>query len=54
MASFEFEKQSHRRLNPLTGDWVLVSPGRTARPWKGQTETAAAENIPAYDPQCYM
>jgi UDPglucose--hexose-1-phosphate uridylyltransferase len=54
VASFDFEKQSHRRLNPLTGDWVLVSPGRTARPWKGQNEMAASENVPAYDPQCYM
>ena len=33
---------------------MLVSPGRTARPWKGQTEPAAPENVPAYDPQCYM
>lgn len=54
MASFDFEKQSHRRRNQLTGDWVLVSPGRAARPWKGQTEAAAPENVPAYDPQCYM
>jgi UDPglucose--hexose-1-phosphate uridylyltransferase len=54
VASFDFEKQPNRRLNPLTGDWVLVSPGRTARPWKGQAEAAAPENVPAYDPQCYM
>ena len=54
MASFDFEKQSHRRLNPLTGDWILVSPGRTKRPWKGQTEAPPPENVPSYDPLCYM
>ena len=28
----------HRRLNPLTGEWLLVSPHRTERPWQGQIE----------------
>jgi UDPglucose--hexose-1-phosphate uridylyltransferase len=44
----------HRRLNPLTGEWLLVSPHRTQRPWQGQVETAPAEQRPAYDPSCYL
>jgi UDPglucose--hexose-1-phosphate uridylyltransferase len=45
---------SHRRLNRLTGEWVLVSPHRTARPWQGQVEEVAADQRPAYDPDCYL
>jgi UDPglucose--hexose-1-phosphate uridylyltransferase len=44
----------HRRLNPLTGDWVLVSPHRARRPWLGQIEKIPSENLPAYDPDCYL
>jgi UDPglucose--hexose-1-phosphate uridylyltransferase len=52
--SFDPEDHPHRRQNALTGQWVLVSPHRTRRPWLGQTETAPRERRPAYDPACAL
>jgi UDPglucose--hexose-1-phosphate uridylyltransferase len=44
----------HRRLNQLTGEWLLVSPQRTARPWQGQVEDPPRATRPAHDPDCYL
>ncbi len=49
-----FESNPHRRLNILTGEWVLVSPHRTKRPWQGKVEDLPADNRPSYDPKCYL
>jgi UDPglucose--hexose-1-phosphate uridylyltransferase len=50
----ELGQSPHRRYNPLTRDWVLVSPHRTQRPWQGQVERTAAPASLAYDPTCYL
>lgn len=52
--SFDPTEHPHRRRNLLTGEWVLVSPHRTKRPWQGQVEKSAADQRPAYDPTCYL
>ena len=44
----------HRRYNALTGDWTIVSPHRTQRPWQGQVERLPHAQSPSYDPTCYL
>lgn len=48
------QSDPHRRFNPLTREWVLVSPHRTERPWQGQTERQEPESATPYHPNCYL
>jgi UDPglucose--hexose-1-phosphate uridylyltransferase len=47
-------EQAHRRFNPLTREWVLVSPRRTERPWQGKEERLPYPPGVSYDPDCYL
>src|SRR5690606_37111765 len=50
----DFAEQPHKRKNLLTGEYILVSPHRSKRPWQGQVEDLAPDNRPEYDPKCYL
>jgi UDPglucose--hexose-1-phosphate uridylyltransferase len=54
MTAFDPLDHPHRRLDLLTGRWVLVSPHRARRPWQGETGDPAPRGGPAYDPACYL
>lgn len=54
MIPLDLNRQPHRRLNPLTREWVLVSPQRTQRPWLGKEEDSSPPVRPPYDPGCYL
>ena len=54
MSQAELFDAPHRRYNPLTDEWMLVSPHRAKRPWQGQIEPVPPETRPVYDPTCYL
>ncbi len=48
MKKLNLIEHTHRRLNILTGEWILVSPHRTMRPWQGKLEKTIPENKSHY------
>ena len=53
MMTFDPSDCPHRRYNPLTGQWILVSPhGQNAR--GRRDEVADVADLPAYDPTVFV
>lgn len=52
--TFSVDEHTHRRYNPLTDEWLLVSPHRTKRPWQGQHEESQWPESAAHDKTCFL
>ncbi|MDR3625761.1 MAG: UDP-glucose--hexose-1-phosphate uridylyltransferase [Ignavibacteriaceae bacterium] len=50
----DYNNYPHRRKNILTGEWVLVSPHRTQRPWQGEVSKSEIDKRKPYEPDCYL
>lgn len=54
MQTFNPVDHPHRRYNPLSDQWILVSPHRAKRPWQGAQEIPSQQQLPTHDPDCFL
>jgi UDPglucose--hexose-1-phosphate uridylyltransferase len=52
--TFDPADHPHRRLNLLTGEWLLVSPHRAKRPWQGDSAAPPPRSHAHHDPGCHL
>jgi UDPglucose--hexose-1-phosphate uridylyltransferase len=52
--ALDASEHPHRRLNLLTGEWLLVSPHRAKRPWQGDKTPPLPRESAAHDPHCHL
>ena len=43
-----------QRWHPLREEWVIIAAHRQDRPWTGETVQKQKEELPVYDPTCYL